>query len=98
MSKKYRYRHNYKHATPELESIAAELINKLNAKGFVIHRYDAYTTNSIYLRVDYGVCRSVRISDHPSSSKCKMRYNVVTNEPTGCKLDEFIKRYYFDVT
>ena len=98
MSKKYRYRHNYKHITPELESIAAELITKLDAKGFVIHRYDACTTNSIYLRLDYDVCRGVRISDHLSSQKCKMRYNIVTNQPTGCRLDEFIKRYYFDIT
>ena len=98
MSKKYRYRHNHKHTTLELDQIAKELINKLDAKGFVIHRYDACTSNSIYLRLDYGVCRGVRISDHPSRKKCKMRYNVVTNEPTGCRLDEFIKRYYFDVT
>lgn len=40
----------------------------------------------------------MRISDHPSGKKCKIRYNVVTNEPTGCRRDESIPRYYFDAT
>lgn len=98
MSKKYRYRHNHKHTTFELDQIARELIDKLNDKGFVIHRYDTCTSNSIYLRLDYCVCQDVRISDHPSGKKCKIRYNVVTDEPTGCRLDESVPRYYFDAT
>ena len=98
MSKKYRYRHNHKYTTFELDQIARELINKLDDKGFVIHRYDTCTSNSIYLRLDYCVCQNVRISDHPSGNKCKTRYNVVTTEPTGCRLDGSIPRYYFDAT
>ena len=33
-------------------------------KGFIVQRYDSVTTNSIYLKLDYGMCNSIRISDH----------------------------------
>ena len=30
----------------------------------VIHYYHSYTSNSIYIKLDYGTANSVRISDH----------------------------------
>ena len=35
--------------------MAKILINELSELGFTIHRYNAVTTNSIYLKLDFGV-------------------------------------------
>lgn len=44
--------------------------------GFVVQRYDAYSTASVYLKLDYGVCNSIRISDHAGKKYLKYRYNI----------------------
>ena len=36
-----------------LEQAANYLQNKLLLNGFTIHRYEAYSTNSIYLKLDW---------------------------------------------
>ena len=56
--------------------IAEILCKQLVEVGFVVQRYDAYSTNSIYLKLDYGVCNSIRISDHPGKKHLKYRYNI----------------------
>lgn len=56
--------------------IAAKLIRRLKTEGFVIQRYDSVTTNSIYLKLDYGVGNSIRIGDHKGKRQYKYRYNV----------------------
>ena len=33
----------------------------------IIHYYHSYTSNSIYLKLDYGAANSIRISDHDKS-------------------------------
>ena len=48
----------------EEQNIADYIQSKLLEYGFKIQRYNAYSTNSIYLKLDYGVCNSIRISDH----------------------------------
>lgn len=60
----------------ELENLANHIAERLIAEGFIVQRYDAYTTSSIYLKLDYGVCNSVRISDHPGKKYLKYRYNI----------------------
>lgn len=79
----------------ELNNLADSIAERLLAEGFVIQRYDAYTTNSIYLKLDYGVCNSIRISDHAGKKHLKYRYNI------GSFVNEFRKekdrfdRYYY---
>lgn len=48
----------------------------LDVAEFAVQRYDAYSTNSVYLELDYGVCNSIRISDHPGKKYLKYRYNI----------------------
>lgn len=62
--------------TANLNEIAEAVIKRLRGK-VVIHRYDAYSTNSIYLKFDYGVANSLRISDHPGKQYLKYRYNIL---------------------
>ena len=60
-----------------LNDIADAVIEKMRDK-VIIHRYDSYSTNSIYLKFDYGVANSLRISDHDGKKYLKYRYNILT--------------------
>ena len=62
-----------------LQSLATTLIARLKKAGIVVQRYDAYSTNSIYLKLDYGVANTVRISDHTGKDNLSYRYNLMTN-------------------
>lgn len=62
-----------KFSTPQ--EVAEYVCRQLEGK-MVIHRYDAYSTNSIYLKFDYGVANSLRISDHPGKKHLAYRYNI----------------------
>lgn len=75
-----------------------KLCKALKKAGFVVHRLDAVTTDSIYLKLDYGVFKSIRISDHPGKSKYKYTFNLYA-EYSGStyKVDRGVDRYYFQV-
>ena len=86
-----------KFATPQ--EVAEYVCGQLEGK-MVIHRYDAYSTNSIYLKFDYGVAGSLRISDHPGKRHLAYRYNIdfsrkhykIKYSPQG------YPRYYYPVS
>lgn len=59
--------------------LAQQVIGRLKAESFTIQRYDAFSTNSIYLKLDYGVCNSLRISDHKGKDHLDYRYNLLTH-------------------
>lgn len=60
---------------------AAEyLVTKLKAMGFTVMRYDSYTSNSIYLKLDEGVTGTIRISDHRGKKHLQYRYNLLTGQ------------------
>lgn len=59
-----------------LNDIADAVIENLRGK-VIIHRYDSYSTNSIYLKFDYGVANSLRISDHDGKRHLKYRFNIL---------------------
>ena len=58
------------------QEIADYLSEELKNNGFTVHRYDGFSTKSIYLKLDYGVCNSIRISDHNGKKYLKYRYNI----------------------
>ena len=60
----------------KLREIAQYIEYKLLKQGFIIHRYDSYSTCSIYLKLDYGVMNSIRISDHKGKKHLSYRYNI----------------------
>ena len=57
--------------------ISNKVIHILINKGFKINRYYARTTRSIYLKLDYGVCGAIRISDHIGKKKYKYKLNLI---------------------
>ena len=58
------------------EEIVEKIISELKKLDFIIHRYNAKSTESIYLKLDYGVCCGIRISDHNGRKKYHYRFNV----------------------
>lgn len=64
---------------PRLIDFANQIIDQLIDK-VIIHRYDSYSTNSIYLKFDYGVARSLRISDHTGKKHLKYRFNLIESQ------------------
>ena len=79
----------------KLQSIADDVIARLRGK-VIIHRYDAYSTNSIYLKFDYGVANSLRISDHPDKKHLRYRYNILTTQKSkAVKKQKGIDRLYY---
>lgn len=78
-----------------LQDLATEIANRLIRKGFVVYRYDAYSTNSIYLKLDFGVCNSIRISDHYGKKHLKYRYNIGADiKKIETKQDQYPRHYF----
>lgn len=76
--------------------VANILVEKLLEKGFVVHRYNAHSTSSIYLKLDFGVCCGIRIADHPGRKKYCYRFNVI-KDYVGDKVilkNDLICRFY----
>lgn len=79
----------------DLKNLADMIIEKLLDAGFVIQRYDAYSTDSIYLKLDYGVCNSIRISNHGGKKYLKYRYNIGPHIKKRHSKKDLYDRYYF---
>ena len=76
--------------------VADYLIQHLLNIELVVHRYNAYSTSSIYLKLDYGLACGIRIADHPGKKKYSYRFNVI-KDYIGNKVilkDDLICRFY----
>lgn len=60
----------------KFSELADELQADLIEKGFTVHRYDAFSTDSVYLKLDYGACGSIRISDHKGYKRLHYMWNI----------------------
>lgn len=71
--------------------IAGQLKNKM-----IVHRYDAYSTDSVYLKFDYGIACSLRISDHTGKKHLAYRYNIGLDvqEPYEIQRDGLTRKFY----
>lgn len=81
----------------DMKALADEIQEKLLDMGFTVHRLDAFTTNSVYLKVDCGVCHSIRVSDHRGKKHLKFRYNIGTFVKKFRSVNDMYRRYYFTV-
>lgn len=81
-----------------ITQLADTLCSRLLAAGFIVHRYNAYSTNSIYLKVDCGVCNSIRISDHKGKGYLKYRYNIGSDIQKTQKKQDTFPRYYYPLS
>lgn len=53
------------------------LLNDLDREGFILQYYEAYSTSSCYVKLDYGVSNSIRIADHKGKDKYPYRFNLM---------------------
>lgn len=81
-----------------ITQVADILCRRLLSAGFIVHRYDAYSTNSIYLKLDCGVCNSIRISDHTGKGYLKYRYNIGIDIRKKQKTQDTFPRYYYPIS
>lgn len=80
-----------------LDKLVDSIAKRLIGEGFTVQRYNAYTTNSIYLKLDYGVCNSIRISDHPGKKHLKYRYNIGSFVKEYREEKDKYDRYYYQI-
>lgn len=76
--------------------VSNKLIKELKEKGFQVSKYYAKTTKSIYLKLDYGVCCGIRISDHKGKKKYRYKFNII-KQYKGPKLVKdrgYVRRFY----
>ena len=59
------------------KDVAKFLVERLLEMRFIVHRYNSYSTSSIYLKLDYGLSCGIRIADHPGKKKYRYRFNVI---------------------
>lgn len=81
--------------TDTIGKLADDIACRLLESGFVVQRYDAYSTDSVYLKLDYGVCNSVRISNHEGKRYLKYRYNIGPHIQKFRKEKDVYDRYYY---
>lgn len=67
------------------DAAARQISRALIERGFTVHRYDAISTSSIYLKVDWGAGLSIRIADHDGYRHLNYRYNVDTSRKSGVR-------------
>ena len=71
------------------------LLSDLDKEGFVLQYYEAYSTSSCYIKLDYGECNSIRIADHKGKDKYPYRFNLMLGIEKSYEKDG---RKYYRVT
>ena len=79
-----------------IKESAEYLVGRFKALDYVVQYYESKTTNSIYLKLDYGVAGSVRLSDHIGKTKLRYTYNVMDGiRDREVYLDRGVQRYFY---
>lgn len=63
----------------EIKKLMFKLLEDLDKEGYVLHYYEAYSTSSCYIKLDYGLSNSIRIADHKGIDKYNYRFNLMFN-------------------
>ena len=83
---------------PTIKEVAHEIENRLLSAGVIIQRYNAYTTGSIYLKFDYGLANSIRISDHTGKKHLSYMFNIGSDIETPHTVRDKFTRYYYPIS
>ena len=71
-----------------------KLLRDLDKEGFILQYYSAYSTSSCYIKLDYGVSNSIRISDHKGKDKYLYKFNLMLDLNKSYENDG---RYYYSI-
>lgn len=61
----------------QIEKAAEYVVYRCKEHGIIVHRHRSKTSNSIYLKFDYGVSHSLRISDHKGIEKYHYKFVII---------------------
>ena len=59
------------------DKIMYDILEKLDRKGFVLYYLKAFSTSSCYIKLDFGVCKSIRIADHKGIERYRYTFNLM---------------------
>lgn len=82
----------------KIKDVAAEIEKRLLAAGVVLQRYNAYSTASIYLKFDYGLANSIRISDHTGKKHLSYMFNIGSDIEAPRTVKDTFTRYYYPIS
>ena len=68
------------------------LLEDLNKLDILLTYYEAHSTNSCYVKMDNGVCGSIRIADHKGIEKYSYLFNLMLNIPKSYEREG--RKYY----
>lgn len=79
-----------------LKDIEKRIVDCLSNLNIAIHVYHSFSTDSTYIKLDYGALNSIRISNHDGKAKYNYKYNIGTNIEEYKEVDcgTFVKCYY----
>jgi hypothetical protein len=81
-----------------IKQICSLLTIILKSNGFSLLLYRSKTSASVYLKLDYGACGSIRISNHPGKKKYRYTYNIHTHQQgEEHRVDRGVRRHYYGV-
>ncbi|HGO9409079.1 TPA: hypothetical protein ACLBZV_003439 [Bacillus cereus] len=78
-----------------IKRAADYLVKQFKELGFKVMRYDSYSTNSVYIKLDDGVVGTVRISDHKGKKHLRCKYNLIKGSNRYMRDDKGVKRFFF---
>lgn len=81
-----------------IKRAAEYVIERLKSAACKVMRYDSYSTNSVYLKIDDGVAGTLRISDHKGKRHLKYTYNLIAGVKFEKKVEKGIARYFAPFT
>lgn len=81
---------------PKVEQSIERLIQSLKEMKIHVLRLDDPKTKTVYLKMDWGVLSTIRISDQVDSGKYSYKYNVIIGSKKGSVKQEngVIREYY----
>jgi len=79
----------------KIQQMSNDIICELSKNDFTIQKYESHSTSSVYVKLDYGVCNTIRISDHPGKGHLKYRYNLIVGGQCNILEDNDFIRYYY---
>lgn len=65
----------------EIEKATNRIIELCKEEGIIVHYYKSRTSDSMYLKFDYGVAHSLRISSHMGIEKYHYKFNLIKGIP-----------------
>lgn len=75
-----------------IEGLLKQIADTFKSKGYHVLFYRSVGTNSVYIKLDYGVAHTITLRDHVGKAKYSYKHNVFVNKTEYYEKDG---RYYY---